>query len=106
LIREIGQRDGGVDLQEVGLELLSVHHADGLRVPGRRSARRLSANSLSRFSCVLIRLSFDPFGRVLLVAQGLADSPRGEAGQSVRRGRSVFLGAVLKVREAISDSPQ
>jgi hypothetical protein len=29
--------------------------------------------------CVLVRLSFDPFVHVLLVAQGLADSPRGEA---------------------------
>jgi hypothetical protein len=46
------------------------------------------------------------FGRVLLVAQGLADSPRGEAGQSVRREQSVFRGAVLEVWEAISDSPQ
>jgi hypothetical protein len=75
LIQEIGQREGGVDLQEVGLELLSAHHADGLCATGRWSARRLSAGSSSSSSCVLVRLSFDLFGRVLLVARSLADSP-------------------------------
>jgi hypothetical protein len=39
--------------------------------------------------CLVIHVfSFDPFGHVLLVAQGLADSPRGECGRSSPRGRS------------------
>jgi hypothetical protein len=82
LIREIGQRDGGVDVQEVGLELLSAHHADGPRVPGRRSARRLSANSSSRFSCVLIwpcAFGCTRFG-----------------GQSARRGRTVRAARTIR----------
>jgi hypothetical protein len=55
--------------------LLSAHHADGPRATGGQSARRLSVSSSSSSSCVLVRLSFDPFGRVLLVARSLADSP-------------------------------
>jgi hypothetical protein len=76
-----------VDLQEVGLELLSADHADGPLSRGGRSTRRLSTSSSSSSSCVLVRL-FNPFGGVLLVAQGLADSPQGEAGQSAQHGRS------------------
>jgi hypothetical protein len=74
--------EGRVDLQEVGLELLSMHHVDGLRALGRRPTRRLSASCSSSSSCVLICLSFNLFGCVLLVARSLADSPRDECGRS------------------------
>jgi hypothetical protein len=85
--------------------LLSTTIADRLRTPCRLSARFQPASYSLSSSCVLVRSSFDPFDRVLLVTHGLADSPRGEAGQSVRRGRSVIEGAVLEVRGLVSDDP-
>jgi hypothetical protein len=59
--------EGGVDLQEVGLELFSVQYTDGLRALGRWFARWLSASSSSSSSSVLVRLSFDPFCQWIFV---------------------------------------
>jgi hypothetical protein len=83
--------------------LLSATIADRLRTPCRLSARCQPARYSLSSSCVLVRSSFDPFDRVLLVTHGLADSPRVEVGQSVRRGRTVIEGAVLEVPGLVSD---
>jgi hypothetical protein len=68
--------------------------------------RRLSSSSSSSSSCVLVSLSFDPFGCVLLVARNLADGPTDADGPWVEDGQSIFRGALLEVQEAISDSPR
>jgi hypothetical protein len=92
--------------------MLYAHHADGPRAPGGRSARRLSASSSSSSSCVLVRLSFDSFGRVLLVhkvwrtvCEESPNSPRGVDGPRVEDGRSVAEGGVLVVQERFSEGP-
>jgi hypothetical protein len=97
--------------------------ADSPPTGRRQSTWRLSAGCSSCSLCVLERLLFNPFPSCFGVAECLADSPPGVAdnppgghGQSTwcailtdglwcLHGRSVIEGAVLAVRELISDDP-
>jgi hypothetical protein len=77
LIREIGQREGGVNLQEVEFGLFFARLEDC--PPWHDSA---SCSSCS--SCVLERFRFDPSGQLFLAERGFADRPPGCRGPSTR----------------------
>jgi hypothetical protein len=90
--------------------------ADSPPVGRGQSAWSRLAWCSSCLSFVLERLPFDPIFRPSLVAGGLADGPPGVRGQSAwsvlvadgprcLHGRSVIVGAVLKVCDSFLDSP-
>jgi hypothetical protein len=90
------------------LGLLCLHEADN--PPGGADGPR-GAQLLGVLSRLLPSLLFDPLIPVVLVARGSADSREesvdGLPGADVPRvlsGWSVFSGALLEVREPISDS--
>jgi hypothetical protein len=112
LIREIGQREGGFDLWEVGLGLLFPRLADRLCGVGGPSARSSAAGRSLCSSHVLESLCFDLSCRWFLVGRSWSDSPPRVAGQSVQLGLSAvlagtvrFQGVVLEVLLAFSDCP-
>jgi hypothetical protein len=85
LIREIGQKERGVDLQEVELTLLYPHLANCPRLVSGQSARSPATVCSSR---VLASLCFNPSSQVFLVEGGLPNCPPGVAGLSGRVGLS------------------
>jgi hypothetical protein len=107
LIREIGQKEGGVDLQRVELGLLFAHLATvrGLSADG---PRRANSPAVLRVRRMFLRVFCSiRFAGLFLVHEVLecwmvrdeADSPR------VHQGQSIFLSALLEVRVAILDGP-
>jgi hypothetical protein len=84
LIQEIGQREGGVNDQEVELVLLFACSADCPRSPCGLSARHGSAGCSSCSSCVLERFRFDLFCRLFWAGRGFAYRLLGRRDSSVR----------------------
>jgi hypothetical protein len=110
LIREIGQREGGVDLEQLALELLCLHLADSL--PGRR--RQSAWASVCLVCPLFVRIRslihlvscFWLLGLWRTFREERVDSPSGANGPRVGYGLSIFWGVLLVVQEAFSDSPQ
>jgi hypothetical protein len=101
-----------VNLQEVGLELLSAHHADGPRSRSGRSAGGFQAANhrvlrVFLFAFLLIHLArcFWLHKVWRTVREERPDNPRGADGLQVEDGRSIIRGAVREVRVAFSDGP-
>jgi hypothetical protein len=106
LIREIGQREGGVYLHEVGLELLSAHHADSPRGGFQSVVCQLLRVFLFAFRSIHLAVCFWLHKVWWTVREVSPGSPFNVDGPRVEDRLSVFQGAVLEVREAISDRPQ
>jgi hypothetical protein len=75
LIREIKQREGRVDLQEVKLGLLSAHHADGLQGGLQLVVHRVRREFSLVFHSICQVGSFRLQGVWRTVCEESADSP-------------------------------